>query len=265
VPFVQNGNISIYYEVTGSGPALILGHSFLCSTKMWAPQIRSLSTGHTVINVDFRGHGKSELGDERFTIYDLKNDMLSVLDDIGVREAIWGGLSMGGFASLRAALENPGRVRGLMILDSAARVESRMRILKLKSMLSAARVVGMKPFMPQVVREMFSRHTIRQNPELVAEWKPRFMEVTLDIIAKYLHMLESRDDLIPRLSQIHKPTLVLAGEDDQALPVICSKEIADDIPDSKLVIVKDAGHLSTLEQPEIVTEHLMNFLDRFSV
>ena len=262
--YIQRDNTSIHYEVTGSGPALILGHSFLCSTLMWAPQIRSLSTGHTVINVDFRGHGKSDLGPKAFTVYDLKDDMLAVLDDLGVNEAIWGGLSVGGFACLRAALENPDRVRGLLILDSDAGVDSRMKVLKFRSMLAAAHVIGLKPFLSQVVREMFGRHTIKHNLELVAQWKTQFLKLTLKTISRYMPMLGSRDDLVSRLPQIDKPTLVLVGEDDNALPVSCSQQIADGISDAKLVIVKNAGHLSTLEQPEIVTEHMMNFLDRFS-
>ena len=134
-------------------------------------------------------------------------------------------------------------------------------VLKLKAMLRLARIIGVDPFMPQVGREMFARTTLKKNPALVEAWMPRFRSVTLDTMSRYLTMLEHRDSVIHRLASISVPTLVVCGVEDKALPPRHSEAIAAGIPGAELHLVQDAGHLSTLEQPDVVTGLMMDFLE----
>jgi len=110
---VERNGATIYYEVTGSGPAIVLMHSFLCSGEMWGPQIEPLSAQYEVINIDMRGHGKSGPAETPFDLYDLVGDVVAVLDREGVDRACWAGLSIGGMIALRAALTAPDRVGAL--------------------------------------------------------------------------------------------------------------------------------------------------------
>jgi pimeloyl-ACP methyl ester carboxylesterase len=240
---------------------------------MWAPQLDALSERFTVINVDFRGHGQTPMTPEGtdpamtgpLSIRDLTRDMLTVLDQLGYERAIFGGLSMGGMASLRAALDHPDRVRALMVFDSDGGRESRLRILKLKAMLHTVRVIGVEPFMSQVAREMFGRTTLKTNPELIDAWIPRFRGVSLDTMGRYLYMLEHRDSVLHRMASIGIPTLIVCGEEDKALPPRHSEAIAAAIPGSQLHLVQEAGHLCTLEQPDVVTGLMLDFLERAAI
>ena len=80
MPTIDRDDIRIHYEVTGSGPPVVLGHSFLCSGEMWAPQVGPLSAGHTVIDVDLRGHGRSGPIERPYALVDGVEHVTAVLD-----------------------------------------------------------------------------------------------------------------------------------------------------------------------------------------
>lgn len=260
MPTVEREGMSLFYEVSGAGPPVVLGHSFLCSGEMWAPQVGALAERHRVVNVDLRGHGRSGPMDRPFNLYELVDDVLAVLDQEGINRAVWAGLSIGGMVALRAALVAGERVSGLVLLDTHAGAETAYKKLKYRAMALAARVVGTGPLIPQVVRMFFSPHTRTAKLELVAEWKARFESVPVPSILYTVDALRRRDSVVERLGEVRVPTLVVVGEDDEPLPPPYSREIARGLPNATLVVVEKAGHLSTLEQPEAVTSAMLEFL-----
>lgn len=164
---VQSQGIEIAFEVTGEGPAVVLGHSFLCSGAMWREQVGPLAAEHTVINIDARGHGESGPITVPFTLYDMVEDVLAVLDDLRVDRAVWAGLSIGGMVALRAALRAPERVRALVLVDTDAGAESdAWNRLKYRVLGGIAALAGMRAVVPQVSRQMFGGTTRRTRPEL---------------------------------------------------------------------------------------------------
>ena len=118
MPSIERDCLKIHFEDLGSGPPVVLGHSFLCSGEMWSPQVPKLAERHRVINIDERGHGHSGKLSEPFDLYDMVDDVLAVLDHLGIKNAVWAGLSIGGMVALRAALAFP---------DHAARRKPRSR------------------------------------------------------------------------------------------------------------------------------------------
>ncbi len=262
MPIVHHQGISLHFtDSGGDGRPLLLGHSFLCDGRMWAPQIGPLSERYRVINLDARGHGRSGPAAKGFTAYDQVGDALAVLDHLGVKRAIWLGLSMGGMVAMRAALVAPERVAGLALLDTSAGVEPRANKIKYRVMGIGARVLGMRRMVPAVLPLMFSRTAQRQQPELVATWVERFATFRVGSALAGMQMLVTRDDLTPRLKEISAPTLVLVGAQDRATPPVLSQRIAAGIPGAELLEVPSAGHLSTLERPGTVTRALLQFLD----
>ena len=257
---VRNGT-SIYYEICGSGPPVILGHSFLCSGEMWAPQVGPLAEHYQVINVDIRGHGNSGSIDESFDLYDLVDDFFGVLDQLGIESAIWAGLSIGGMVALRAAITEKQRVSGLILLDTHAGTETTFNKIKYQAMVLLAKVAGIRPLLPQITRMFFSSYTRETQPELVKEWKARFLSVPLASVFRTVAALLERDSIVEELVQIQIPALVIVGKEDQPLPPAYSKELSARLPDAKLVVIERSGHLSTLEQPEAVTSAMLSFLE----
>lgn len=262
MPWTDRDEIRLYFDDLGSGRPIVLMHSFLCSREMWSYQAAELAASYRVVNLDMRGHGDSGPAEDPFTLDDLVDDVVVVLDHLGIERAVWGGLSIGGMIALRAALTVPDRIDALIVADSSAERDPLFERTKYRFLGAVARVVGIRPVLGQIVRIMFGRSTRRDNPALVAEWRERFAAVHLPSILQGLDCLIRRPAVLDRLDTIRVPTLVLVGEEDAGQPPRRSRAIASAIPGSELVIVPEAGHLSALEQPERMTEAMRDFLDR---
>lgn len=260
MPYLERGHQQIFYEEIGSGAAILLGHSFFCSGEMWREQVPALAESHRVINVDLRGHGRSGPVREGFDLYDLVGDTVALLDHLEIEQAVWAGLSVGGMIAMRAALTVPERVRALILLDTDAGAERSWIKMKNRPMGAGTRLLGLRPFLPALVKAMFGPTTCRENPRLVEEWRGRFAAADVESMRHYLEVLMRRDSVVARLGEIEVPSLVIFGSEDRSLPARLSKKIDAGLPDSKLVEIPPAGHLSTLEQPEAVTAAMVDFL-----
>lgn len=262
---VHNQGVDIFYEDSGAGSPVVLGHSFLCSGRMWREQVPALAPRFRVVNPDLRGHGRSGHATRPFSLYDAVADVVAVLDQLGIERATWCGLSIGGMVALRAALTRPERVAGLILLDTDAGAETRLHKLRYRAMGAGASVLGVRPFLPPIARLMFGATTRRQNPMLVREWTREFAGVHVPSVVRCLDALMRRDSLLGRLHEIDVPALVLVGEEDRSLPPPLSRRIHDRLRRSTVRVIPAAGHLSALEQPAAVTEAMRGFLaDRAS-
>jgi len=250
----------IHFEESGAGVPIVLGHSFLCDGDMWRGQILGLSEKYRLINVDFRGHGRSAKAPGPFTLYDAVDDVVGVLDELGIEQAVWCGLSIGGMVAMRAALTVPERVKKLIILDSDAGSERAMKAMRYRLMATGVRMLGFGPFLYEVCRLMFGHTTRTTRPELVEEWREKFAAVDIPSMLAGLDALVKRDSILPKLPEISVPALVVVGNEDASLPVPLSRRIADALPDAEFVEIDGAGHLSALEQPERVNETIDRFL-----
>jgi len=263
MPETNLNDLRIYYEESGRGTPIVLGHSFLCSGEMWREQVRGLKENYRLVNVDFRGHGRSGASQRPFTLYDAVGDVVGVLDQLGIDRAVWCGLSIGGMVALRAALSVPERVSGLIIMDADAGRERVSRKIRYALLAFAAKRVGVKPFMNEVERLMFGEATRQNNQELVTEWRDRFAEVDVPSAITCLDALVKRDSILERLPEIGVPSLVAVGKEDKSLPTPISRRIHDGLPSSEYVEIAEAGHLSALEQPHRVNDTIIRFMDRY--
>ena len=250
----------IYFEVTGQGPPIVLGHSFLCDGAQWREQVRGLAGDYRLINLDLRGHGRSAPVTDPFTLYDAVDDVVDVLDQLGIERAIWCGLSIGGMVAMRAALTVPERVERLIIMDSDAGIERLRKRIQYWFMAMGVKTFGLRPFLNEILRLMFGESTRREQPDLVEEWRHRFAAVDVPSTLTALVGLTGRDSILDRLADIRVPSLVLVGEEDASLPVPISRRIHDALPNSQFIAIPKAGHLSALEQPELVNEAIRRFL-----
>jgi pimeloyl-ACP methyl ester carboxylesterase len=118
------GAIDLGVEVTGSGPALVLLHAFPLDRRMWAETVKALSPTHRVIALDARGFGESALGDDPPALEHLADDVVGLLDLLGVPMAAVLGLSMGGYVALALAARHPARLASLILCDTRAGADS---------------------------------------------------------------------------------------------------------------------------------------------
>lgn len=264
MPTVTSKGISLYYEVSGNGSPIVLTHSFLCDGSMFSPLVAALEHSHRVINIDMRGHGRSEASETPFTIYDLVDDVLAVLDAEGVDSAVWMGHSIGGFISLRAALTRPDRVRALVLMNSDAGPETAWKKMKYAVMKQAFLTVGPRLIVPALMPIMLGKTTNRSRPEIRSEYRKKFLSMRVRSMAPGVDAITSRDSLLDRLGRIQVPTLVIGSDEDKALPLRQSKRIADGIPGAELVVVPQAGHLAPIENPGPVKDAVTRFMTKMA-
>lgn len=257
---VDHQGIQIAFEDRGVGHPVVLGHSFLCSGEMWREQVPVLADRYRVINPDFRGHGRSSHLTDRFSLYDAVDDVIAVMDALGIERAFWCGLSIGGMVALRAALSHPERVAGLILMDTDAGAETAWHKVKYRAMGAGARAIGFRPLLPAISGLMFGATTRHKNRPLVEEWKAQFAGNHVPSALLCLDALIRRDSVLDRLHEIQVPALVLVGEEDRSLPVALSRRIHERLPDSTFQVIPGAGHLSALEQPARVNEAITGFL-----
>src|SRR6516225_6439653 len=118
-----NGIEISYTDSGGHGPAVVFSHGYLMDHTMFDAQVAALAPEYRVITWDERGHGGTTAPGP-FSYWDSARDVLALLDQLGIEEAVLGGMSQGGFLSLRAAMLAPRRVRGLILIDSQAGTEA---------------------------------------------------------------------------------------------------------------------------------------------
>ncbi len=260
MPHLQRGGAEIYYEISGDGPPILLGHSLLCDGRMWEGVVPLLAEHYRVINVDFRGHRNSTAPGE-FTFDDLADDWLAILDELDIQRAVLCGLSMGGMTAFCFSLKYPERVAGIIGIDTNGDAETLVNRLKYTAMNAIYSRFGLVDALRGTTNKlMFGATTIAERPDLVQRFVDRVEGHDRPQLARAIRGVFSRPSFLADLHTLTCPVLLLVGEEDLATPLKWSQRLRRAIPGSMLRIIPRAGHLSAMEQPEEVAELALDFL-----
>src|SRR5215831_11065884 len=117
---LKRDGVNLYYEVHGEGPVILLTHGYSATAQMWKGNIAALSKKHTLVTWDMRGHGQTDYpaDQSKYSEEATVADMAAILDAVGAKRAIVGGLSLGGYMSLAFYRTHPERVDALLIIDT---------------------------------------------------------------------------------------------------------------------------------------------------
>jgi pimeloyl-ACP methyl ester carboxylesterase len=247
--------------VSGAGTPLVLLHAFPLDGRMWAPQVEALAGSYQVIVPDLRGFGTArEQAVEEAGMDLLADDVARLLDDRGVDRAILGGLSMGGYVALAFVRRHPDRLGGLLLLDTKAGVDSEQAWADRRAMAERVLTEG-TGFLPEaMLPRVLGKTSLEERPELVERVAALIREQDPRAVAGAQRGMAARRDATDVLAGIAVPTLVVTGEEDTITGPDVGRELAAAIPDARFLLVEGAGHLSSLERPEVVNEALLDFL-----
>ena len=250
------GDGDLAYDVRGEGPALVLLHAFPLDRRMWSEELARLSTQRRVIAVDLRGFGESTLWGEP-TVDDYADDVVRLLDVLGVPMAAVAGLSMGGYVALSLAERHRARLAALILADTRAAGDSEVARAAREATIRQVRSDGPAQFLDGVPERLLSRHA---SDELRQRVRDLCVERSETIVAA-TRALAHRPDRTALLSRIDCPTLVLCGGEDTTSPAPEMRGMQQAIADAEYVEIAGAGHLSNLEAPDRFDDALARFLD----
>jgi 3-oxoadipate enol-lactonase len=253
--FIQREGATVSYAVVGEGPPVVLGHSLFCTGAMWDGVVERLRPRFQFINVDLRGHGGST-AEAPFTVDDLVDDWLAILDREAVDRAVLCGLSTGGMTAMRLALRAPERVLGLALLDTAAGAEPPRARRRYTALGWIYRHLGILP-KRALLQTFFSSNTMANRPDLTSAQVELARTFDRSGVGHAMDAVWGRDGV--DLSPVKVPTIVLVGEHDMATPLAAARSIAESIEGAELHVIRGAAHLTAVEQPQAVAELLAPF------
>ena len=257
---IKANGIWMNYELSGKkdAPVVILSHSLSCSLLMWNPQIDALNPYFHVLRYDIRGHGATDAPLGSYTLELLAEDVIGLLDALGMDRVHFVGLSMGGMIGQCLALNRPDRLKSLTLCDTASIVPSEAQPIW-QERLEKVRKKGMEALSGETLERWFTPPFLRQDPLMVKSIREQILATP---VAGYMGCAEAirRLNYLDRISGIKTPTLIMVGEDDPGMPVSSAEAMHKRIANSKLVVLPSARHLSNVEQAEAFNGALLKFL-----
>lgn len=252
---------ALYSEVSGpvDAPVLLLGGSLGTTLAMWGPQVRMLSGRLQLVAFDHRGHGDSPVPLAPYTIAALGQDVIALMDTLGLSRASYCGISIGGMVGQWLAVNHPDRIQRLILIATSAHPGNP------ESWHQRAETVRADGTVATIADAIVSRwvtpgwaaehgQEVRTLRKMLAATPVEGYAGCCEAIADF--------DLRDELSEIGAPTLVLSGADDPSLPPEHQRLIAAAVPDARLAVIGDAAHIPSIQHPSQVNDLILHHLDR---
>ena len=248
MPMLDRNGVKIHYEVHGTDQPVLLSHGYSASSRMWDAQVKALSGKYQTIVWDMRGHGKSDYPatPAAYSAALTVEDMAAILDACSIKQAVIGGLSLGGFMSLAFHLKHPQRTRALMLFDTGPGFKN-----------DQARAAWNQTAEKRATD--FDAHGLAALGKSDEVRISQHRDAT-GLAGAARGMLAQQDDKVIRsLESIGVPTLVLVGADDTNF-LAATDYMAAKIKGSSKVVIRGAGHAANLHQPEAFNRAVGDFL-----
>jgi pimeloyl-ACP methyl ester carboxylesterase len=264
----------LFYDITGKGRPLVLIHGVWASHEWWRWLVPALARNYYLITPDVRGHGQSSPLKSAYTVNGFAKDLDLLLQSVGIHEVVLVGWSMGGMISLEYGLNYPSKVKALILIATRGhrnpKVKRRIILQYLQARLSLL-MDFTAPRKYDRVSEGFPRQKMWLKREVEKMLSPEAPEEVKDWVMSHVtnHPREEYFQAIrsiwnwgadKKLKNIKAPTLIMVGDKDTRTPPPFSHLLHASIPNSRLVIVEEAGHCLPMERPERVNREIMGFL-----
>lgn len=257
---IRTATLETNCEVSGprDAPAVLLSHALGTSLNLWDPQMAALESGFRVVRYDIRGHGESAVPPAPYTLAELAEDVVALLDRLEIGRVSFVGVSLGGMIGQELALRHPGRIRRLVLCDTSARVppEGRQAI---RERIALARRGGMAALVDATLARWFTPRFLAAEGPGVALIRRLFLRTPVEGFVGCAEAICGLD-LLEALPGIGVPTLVVVGEEDPGTPVAAAQAIHAAIPGSRLEVIPSASHLANVEQASRFNRLLVDFL-----
>jgi pimeloyl-ACP methyl ester carboxylesterase len=254
--------INLAYDDHGIGQPVLFLHAFPLNKSMWSGEMKTLlaKERYRLVSLDWRGFGESDITADVSTMETFADDVAGLMDTLGMQDAVFCGLSMGGYATFAFLRKYPQRVKGLILADTRPGADMAEARANRENVARMAEEQGTEAIADVQVPKLLSAYTLQHYPEVEARVRQMIAAATPQGIAAASRGMALRADSTDLLASITCPTLVIVGQQDVLTPPEVARDYAAQIPNAQLVVISEAGHLSNLEQPEAFVQAVSNFL-----
>lgn len=261
MPTLDLDGLALHYHDEGVGEPVVLVHGFPFTADLWMPQRAALSARYRVITPDLRGFGGSDPlhGTPSLDVY--ADDIIAILDELGVAQATVAGLSMGGYIVMAMLRRRPDRIRGIVLVSTKASPDTETAKQGRNDMIALVQRDGPGAVADTMLPKMLTERTRTENAELTAFVQAMMASSTAEGITAAAMALRDRPDSIGTLAAATVPALIVVGRDDVVTTVKDAEAMQEAIAGSHIEVLPAAAHLANLEQPAEVNRALLDFLD----
>lgn len=233
----------------GTGDPLVLLHAFPLNGGMWEQQASALAGKRRVVAPDYPGFGRSPFTPAQPDVRYYAEGVRGLLDRLGIRNVVLGGLSMGGYVAFACLRLFPERISGLVLANTRPDPDNDEVRQTRREVARRVAEEGVGVLIELQMERLLSPGTLKNDPLTVERVKAMILEAHPDGVVAALGAMRERPDSTPLLGDIRVPTLVVGGEDDAVAPPEVMGAMAEKIPGARHVTLPGAGHLSNLENP----------------
>jgi 3-oxoadipate enol-lactonase len=250
-------------DVRGEGAAVLFVHGFPFDRTMWRHQLAGLSRWKRIAP-DLRGMGESSPGTGAYSIGRYADDLIAVLDVVGVTQAVVCGLSMGGYIVFELLRRYPNRVRAAVLCDTRPQADSEEARRNRDDLAALAVASGPASVAERLLPGLLAPATLADQPEVMTQCREMARRCSVAGMVGALGAMRERPDSTSGLGTIRVPTLVVVGAEDRPAPPAVAQAMAQAIPGAHCVVIPGAGHVAPLEQPLATSRVLADFLEALS-
>jgi pimeloyl-ACP methyl ester carboxylesterase len=275
LPFSDVEGGRLFYEISGQGHPVVLLHGAWASHRWWRWQIPELSRHYKVIAFDVRGHGQSTPLENVYSVKGFVRDLEIALRSIGAQAPILVGWSMGGIIAMQYCMDHPRSAKALILIATRGHRNPGLKIKVIKQYIQTQINLMMTLASPRAYDP-----SVQESSSVTENWLKREVKRMLSPVAPkevydwvlsdlrdhprkhYFEVIRSlwNWEAGGRLNEVNVPTLIMVGEEDVLTPPRFSHQLHEQIPNSKLITVKEASHYLALERHEVVNDAILKFL-----
>ena len=261
--FANINNITLHYQQISAPedrPVLVFSNSLATDFRIWRDVIVRLVGHAEIITYDNRGHGLSDIGDAPYCLDDLVGDLAGLLDYLGKKNVFICGLSVGGMIAQRLAVLRPDLTKGLILCDTAVKIGTTEMW---NDRMQTARTEGLSGLVEGNMQRWFTSDFHHHRADELAGYCNMFLRTPLE---GYLGTATAlRDaDLTDAAQNLDVPTLCVVGDGDGSTPPELVLNTANLIPNADFKLIKGAGHIPCVEQPEMLADAIIEFLTEYA-
>jgi 3-oxoadipate enol-lactonase len=256
MPRLELDDVTLHYREDGpqDGAPVVFANSLGTDMRLWDPILPYLPKGLRILRYDKRGHGQSSVPPAPYAMGALVRDVEQVMDHVGIKDAMFVGLSIGGLIGQGIAIKRPDLVRALVLSNTGAKIGTKDIW---DDRIAGARKGGVEALADATMTRWFSRDFVA-SPAL-ADWRALFVSTPNEGYIGCSQAIAGTDFYTPT-SGLRIPVLGIAGSEDGATPPDLVRETVDLVPGSKFELMHRVGHLPCVEKPEEYAVILTEFL-----